>query len=220
MDTLIGTVPDAWRVHRLDECCHVQPGPSGTTLKSSEYIIGGIPVVNAKDVGPDGISPGPAASVSVETAERLRRYRLEPGDILFVRVGVTTRHTMATEQQDGWLLGGSTIYVRAVQHTSPDYLACYLTHPAVKEWLAEHTRRGVLSTLNARTVGALPLVLPPTDVQRAVIEVASIVDTKIHAHQQVIQTTQALRELLLPRLLAGELVAPELRESAVRGADA
>lgn len=196
-------------MRRLDECCHVQPGPSGTTLKSSEYVIGGVPVVNAGDVGTEGVSLGPRVSVSAETAERLRRYRLHPGDIVLVRIGVTTRHAMVTEQQDGWLLGGSGIRVRVVRDVSPEYLAYYLTHPAVQEWLAEHTQRGVLPTLSQRTVGALPLVLPPAAVQRGVVDAARVIDAKIRAHQDVIRATRTLRELLLPRLLAGDPVPPD-----------
>jgi restriction endonuclease S subunit len=172
-------------------------------------MIGGVPVVNAADVGPDGIvSPSPGVRVSPEIAKRLPRYRLEPGDIVLVRIGVTTRRAMATEPQGGWLLSGSCIRVRAVRDVSPEYLACYLAHPAAQEWLAEHTKRGVLPTLSGRTVGALPLVLPPAAVQQRVVEVARIMDAKIHAHENVIRTTQALRELLLPRLLAGDPAPP------------
>jgi len=94
VDTLIGTVPDDWRVQRLDECCDVQPGPSGSLLRSTNYVTGGIPVVKAGDVGLDGLNLGPVSSVNVETAERLVRYRLCVGDIVLVRIGVTTRHAM------------------------------------------------------------------------------------------------------------------------------
>lgn len=202
MDTLIGTVPDDWQTRRLDGCCSVQPGPSGTTLKSSDHVIGGIPVVKATDVDLDGILD-PDVGVSAETAARLQRYRLQPSDILLVRVGVTTRHAMVTRQQDGWLLGGSCIRLRVETDLVPGYLACYLKHPAVQGWLSEHTRRGVLATLNRRTVSALPLVVPPTAIQRDVVDVAEVIDAKIRAHEDVVSATRTLRELLLPRLLAG-----------------
>src|SRR5262245_58601527 len=137
VDTLIGAVPDNWRILRLDECCHVQPGPSGTTLRSSEQVTKGTPVVKATDLGLDRISLQSGVCVSAETAKRLTRYKLQPGDILLARIGATPRHAIVAEQQDGWLLGGSCIRVRVLQHTSPEYLECYLSHPAVQEWLVE-----------------------------------------------------------------------------------
>ncbi|WP_327652619.1 restriction endonuclease subunit S [Micromonospora aurantiaca] len=208
MDTLIGPVPDDWQTRRLGECCGVQPGPSGTTLRSSAYVIGGIPVVKARDISPEGIHP--SVSVSEETARRLRpRYELCPGDIVLVRIGRTTRHAMVTERQERWLLGGSCIRIRATRDISAEYLACYLTHPAVQEWLAEHTQRGVLPTLNGRKVREIPLVLPPAAAQRGIAEVAKAIDTKIRAHKDVIQATRTLRELLIPQMLAGNPVLPE-----------
>ncbi|WFE22802.1 restriction endonuclease subunit S [Solwaraspora sp. WMMD937] len=211
MNTLIGSVPDNWQIKRLEECCDVQPGPSGTTLKASAYVIEGVPVVRASDIGPEGISPRPSKSVGEETAERLRRrYELCSGDILLVRIGVTTRHAVVTERQERWLLGGSCIRIRATQDISADYLACYFTHPAVQEWLAEHTQRGVLPTINAAKIRSMPLALPPAVVQRSVVEVAKAIDTKIRAHEDVIQATRTLRELLMPRLLAGDPVSPEV----------
>ncbi|TDC36154.1 restriction endonuclease subunit S [Micromonospora sp. 15K316] len=208
METLIGPVPDDWQTRRLDECCDVQPGPSGTTLRSSAYVIGGVPVVKAGDIGPEGINP--SVSVDEETAERLRpRYELRPGDIVLVRIGRTTRHTMVSEREARWLLGGSCIRIRATQDISADYLACYLTHPAVQEWLAEYTQRGVLPTLNGRKVREMPLVLPPAAVQQGIAEIARAIDTKIRAHKDVIQATRTLRELLIPQMLTGNPVLPE-----------
>jgi restriction endonuclease S subunit len=210
---MIGTVPADWRVVRLDECCEVRPGPSGGILDTSHHVIGGVPVVTAGDVGSAGIVVAPRVSVTADTAERLHRHRLRPGDIVLVRIGVTTRHAMVSSLQDGWLLGGSCIRFRAVDGVLPGYLACYLAHPAVQEWLAEHTHGTVLPTVTKRTVATLPLVLPPIAVQAGLVEVARIFDEKIRAHENVIQTTRALRDLLLPRLLAGDPALPDVFES-------
>jgi restriction endonuclease S subunit len=161
-------------------------------------------VITARDVNPDGVSPNPRVQVSNATAQRLQRYQLRPGDIILVRVGVTTRYTTVTDQHDGWLLGGSCFGLRVLKGTSPDYLAYYLAHPTVQDWLTEHTQRGVMPTLSKRTISELPVVLPPIALQQDILHTAEIIDTKIRAHQDVIKATLALRELLLPRLLAGD----------------
>jgi hypothetical protein len=209
MDTLIGRVPDSWRTTRLDACCQLQPGPAGTTLKAADHVIGGVPVVTAKDIGNRRVSPAPGVSVTARTAERLRRYQLVEGDILLVRIGDTTRHAEVAAAQGGWLMGGSCIRVRAYTDVTPAYLSCYLTHPSVREWLAQHTRRGVLPTISAGTVATLPLVLPPANVQQTVIDVVRAVDHKIQVHEDIVLTTRALRNLLLPHLLSGDLPAAE-----------
>jgi len=117
----------------------IQSGPSGTTLPSSEYVLSGVPVVTARDVRTEGINGNPKVNVSRATADRLRRYTLQTGDILLVRIGQTTRHAIATRINSDWLVGGSCLRIRATSIVEPEYLACYLCHPAVQEWIATHT---------------------------------------------------------------------------------
>lgn len=206
MDTLIGQVPDDWRVSALGKCCEVLSGPSGSVLKTSDFVRNGIPVVRAENVGAGTISAATRA-VSAETAERLDRYRLRSGDVVLVRIGVTTRFSTVSSQQHGWVLGGSCMRLRLLdappEHLASSYLGCYLAHPAVQGWLADHTRRGVQSTLPASTVSGLPLVIPPIAVQEAVTSTVRAINAKIYAHEEVIRATKALRELLLLQLLTG-----------------
>jgi hypothetical protein len=210
VDTLIGPVPDDWGVCTLGECYEVRPGPSGSVLKTSDYVRDGIPVVRAENVG-DGIIPDATRTVSAETAARLDQYRLWPGDVVLVRIGVTTRFTTVSRKHAGWVLGGSCLRLRILpgappERLAPGYLACYLAQPAVQGWLADHTRRGVHSSLRASTVSGLPLVVPPKAVQETVTATAQAIDAKIRAHEEVIRATRALRGLLLPKLLTGQAV--------------
>jgi type I restriction enzyme S subunit len=210
VDTLIGPVPDDWRVCPLREFYDVRPGPSGSVLKTSDYVRDGIPVVRAENVG-DGIIPDATRTVSAETAGRLDRYRMWPGDVVMVRVGVTTRFTTVSRKHAGWVLGGSCLRLRVrpgapPERPAPGYLACYLAQPAIQGWLADQTRRGVQSTLRASTVSGLPLVLPPKAVQEMVTATTEAIDAKIRAHEEVIRATKVLRGLLLSQLLTGRAV--------------
>lgn len=82
---------------------------------------------------------------------------------MLVRIGVTTRFTTVSREQGGWVLGGSCLRLRVLsnlpdERLAPAYLACYLAQPEVQGWLADHTRRGVHSTLPASILSGLPLV--------------------------------------------------------------
>lgn len=204
METLIGSVPDGWRELPLGECCELSPGPSGTVLRSADYVVGGVPLVTAKDIGDRRINP-PAHSVDQAAAVSLGRFAVEPGDLLLVRLGTTARHAVVEPEQAGWLMGGSCIRARIRQGIDLGalYLSAYLTHPAVADWLAHSVRRGVIPTISAGTLADLPVVLAPTDIQRDIADTMSVLDHKISVHEQIAATTRTLRELLLPQLLAG-----------------
>lgn len=202
MDSLIGDVPDYWRQLRLDECCDVQSGPGGSAITSADRVIGGVPVVSARDISDGRINPTPAANVHPETAQRHHRYQLAVGDILVVRVG-GLRHARADPAKEGWLMGSSCIRLRPGVDLASAYLDCYLTHPSVRDWLAQQFRSGIVSTATTGRIAALSVVLPPLDVQHAIVDVVRTLDDKIEVHEEIVRTTQTLRDLLVPQLLSG-----------------
>lgn len=209
METLIGDVPDDWQVTQLSACCELQPGPAGTTLRGPRRVPGGVPVVGAAEVRQRRITAAPDVGIPVETAHGLAHYALTEGDILLVRVGDTTRHGIATRAHEGWILGGSCVRARVKTDerriVEPEYLSSYLTHPAVTEWIEQRTTHGVMPTITTATLATLPVVLPPTGVQRGVIDMERALDRKIRLHEDIVATTRALRDVLMPQLLSGTL---------------
>ncbi|MFV2112941.1 N-6 DNA methylase [Micromonospora sp. LOL_025] len=167
MDTLLGLVPDDWQNRPLGDFCEVQPGVSGETLPPSKKAAGGVPVVTATNVRNDEIATAPKFTVSSATAAGLdRRYRIHAGDVLLVRVGKTSRTAVADDQHSGWLVGNTCIRVRAKEGIRAEYLAWYLTHPGVREWIVARTLPGVKPSINAKIIKSMPLVVPPTEQQR------------------------------------------------------
>jgi restriction endonuclease S subunit len=205
MDSLIGEVPDDWRQLRLGECCGVQPGPGGSAITSADRVIGGVPVVSARDIHDGRINPTPAVNVHPETAQQHHRYQLTEGDILVVRVGSRFRHARADPTKEGWLMGSSCIRLRPRPgaNLASAYLDCYLTHPSVRDWLAQQSRSGIVPTATTGRIAALPVVLPPLAVQHVVVDVVQTLDDKIEVHEEIVRTTQTLRNLLIPQLLSG-----------------
>ncbi|MEW2144172.1 N-6 DNA methylase [Micromonospora vinacea] len=168
-DSLIGIVSNDWWVGDLDQRCDIRPGPSGTLLAKSDYVPEGIPLVRAGDLGDGGIAPGPKARVSDQTANRLRDYRLQSGDILLLRIGETTRFGIVTEQENGWLMGNTCIRVRPGSQVTPEFLAHYLNRPEVQGWLYAHTLHGSRSSINKKRLSRLQLALPPIEEQRRIV---------------------------------------------------
>jgi type I restriction enzyme, S subunit len=202
MDSLIGDVPDDWRQLRLDQCCDVQSGPGGSAITSADRVIGGVPVVSAQDIHDGRINPTPAVSVHPETAQRHPRYQLAVGDILVVRVG-SLRHARADPAKKGWLMGSSCIRLRPRGDLAPAYLDCYLTHPSVRDWLAQQFRSGIVSTATTGRIAALSVALPPPYVQHEIVNVIQTLNDKIEMHEEIVRTTQTLRDLLVPQLFSG-----------------
>ena len=96
----------------LGKIADIQAGPFGTQLNKSEYVAEGIPMLNAKNIGHGVVITDSLDFVSIETCERLNRYVLQKGDIIFGRAGSIDRHTCIADDYVGSFQGTNAIRVR------------------------------------------------------------------------------------------------------------
>lgn len=208
MDSLIGTVPDSWKKHRLSEVCDVLAGPSSALLSSVNSAPPDVPVVTPRDMRHNRVADTCAAGVPLAVARTLSRYRLRAEDIVCVRTGQLGRQALVGADQNGWLISSNCLRLRVRQTTSARYLVYYLGHPAVHDWIIRNADSSVVPTLSTKMLGALPVVIPTDDVQAAAVDVLSALDDKIIVHEQISRTAVALRAAVLVRLLAGTELNP------------
>ncbi len=109
-----------------DGRAELQTGPFGTQLHASAYVGSGIPVVTVKNIGDNKIVTDDIPMISREDANRLRRYKLLPGDILFSRKGAVERRAYVMAHQVGWLQGSDCIRLRVDQSIDSRYVSYVL----------------------------------------------------------------------------------------------
>ena len=106
---LFGSLPSHWNVLPLGEICKksgggVQTGPYGSQLHASDYVPVGIPFVMPQNIGDNQISTRIGiARITSNDAERLGRYALRKGDILYSRRGDVKRRALIRDREDGWV---------------------------------------------------------------------------------------------------------------------
>lgn len=144
-----------------------------------------------------------STAVTSGLADELSRYRLSSGDIVCSRTGDLGRQALACEGQEGGLVGTGCLRLRVRPPISAPYLTYYLGHPAVRDWITRNATGSAIPSLNTRTIGSMPVVLPPVAVQSIVAEALGALDEKIAVHNQISRTTAELRDALLPLLLTG-----------------
>jgi hypothetical protein len=203
MDSLIGAVPDNWTERRLDEICEILAGPSRRQVSPAGSGSADVPVVTPTDLRHSRIADDCVTAMPREKARELSRYALLPDDIVWARSGHLGRQGLVGAHQRGWLLGSGCYRLRVSSMISAGYIVYYLGHPAVRDWLIRSVRGAMIPTLSAPMLGALPVVVPPADVQASVADVLGALDDKIIVHEQISQTTAALRDAVLLRLLSG-----------------
>ncbi|MGN2299894.1 restriction endonuclease subunit S [Micrococcus luteus KDCGSN] len=116
---------------RLSNVLHLcQTGPFGTQLSASEYIEGGVPVINPTHIVGSTIVPNAAVSVTAEKADALSRHDLVAGDIVLGRKGEVDKSALVSPGHPRMLLGSDSMLLRVDgERADPRYLWWWLQSP-------------------------------------------------------------------------------------------
>lgn len=164
----VGDVPEHWDIRTLGQVAEsFRTGPFGSALHQSDYVEGGIPLINPTHMRDGRVVEDPRRTVTPDTANRLSEYQVGRGDLVFARRGELGRCALVREREEGWLCGTGSIRVRP-RYTGidPEYLIQALQLRSVGEYLSLSSVGATMANLNTGILSGLPLVLPPYPEQK------------------------------------------------------
>ena len=153
-DGLFPVACEAWSWLPLAEICRrgggdIQTGPFGSQLHAAAYVSAGVPSIRPQNISHDRVCTDGIAHLSPTDAERLSRYLLQPGDIVYSRRGDVERRALITERENGWLCGTDCLRVRFGRGVvDPQFASYFLSHPASREWVVRHAVGATMPNLN------------------------------------------------------------------------
>jgi type I restriction enzyme S subunit len=208
-DTMI---PLGWsRVTLGSVCTRITKGTTPTTLKRP-FVQSGINFIKAESLTDNGeLLPKKFSFIDDETDGLLKRSRLEVGDVLVTIAGTIGRTAMVPLR----VLPANTNQAVAIVRANPDVVppACvyqYLRFPAAQTRLTQQTVQAVQANVSLGTLSALEIVLPPADILAELCNGSLIpIRVKIEHNAAMARTLSELRDVLLPKLIAGQIRVPE-----------
>ncbi|XYH93137.1 restriction endonuclease subunit S [Sorangium sp. So ce1128] len=222
-DSELGPLPNGWRTRPLativeEGAGDIQTGPFGSQLHASDYRESGTPVVMPTNISNRRVNSSEIARIGTAEVERLRRHVLRAGDLVYSRRGDVEKHALIGRAEEGWLCGTGCLRIRPGGRLLPLFLSLYLDLPSVRSWVVARAVGATMPNLNTQILGHIPLLEPHQSIQARFCEVADPLDLRIQANNAESATLAELRDLLLPRLLSGELRvkdAEKLAEAAL-----
>ncbi len=188
-----------WELCSLGEICSeggggVQTGPFGSQLHASDYVSTGTPSVMPTNIGDNRIDDGDIARITDSDLERLAKYELRIGDIVYSRRGDVEKRSLIREREDGWLCGTGCLRVRPGNHSkvSPEYLAHYLGHPAIRSWIVRHAIGATMPNLNTSIMSDVPVWVPPRETQESITSLLCALDDKIELSRRMNETLEEM----------------------------
>lgn len=192
-----------WRNTTLGAICEaqggaIQTGPFGSQLHTSDYKEFGIPVVMPTNIGDGGIDESGIARIDTSDVDRLAQHKLRMGDIVFSRRGDVTKNALIRSQEVGWLCGTGCLKIRLGDETvaSAKFISHCLRLPDIKEWLVRHAVGATMPNLNTGILSAVPINLPPLNVQIEIASMLGALDDRITLLRETNATLEDIAQAL------------------------
>jgi type I restriction enzyme S subunit len=199
--TEYGEIPADWQVKQLRDVCvpnsGVQTGPFGSQLHQRDYQVSGTPIITVEHLGENRIVHQDLPLVSDTDRQRLSRYDMRMGDIIFSRVGSVDRRSLVREEENGWLFSGRCLRVRPNSEVvSPEYLSWFFGLPAFKEYIRAIAVGATMPSINTDILSGVQVILPPLPEQRAIAHILGSLDDKIELNRCMNHTLEAMAQVL------------------------
>jgi type I restriction enzyme S subunit len=135
--------------------------------------------------------------VKPEDKERLSKYLLQEGDIVFSRVGSVDRRALVRIEEDGWMFSGRCLRVRPNPHRiNPCYLSWFFGLPAFQEHVRQIAVGATMPSLNTTIMSELDIFYPDLPEQRAIAHILGTLDDKIELNRRMNETLEAMARAL------------------------
>jgi type I restriction enzyme, S subunit len=185
-----------WKETKLENLAEVQTGPFGSQLKNEQYITGGIPVVTVEHIKDFLIEDFSYPSVTDEDKNRLKKYTLKSGDIVFSRVGSVDLSALVKKHQDGWLFSSRMLRVRVKEKLDTQFLSYYLRQSAIRQFIINISVGSTMPSINTEILKSIPIAYCSLEEQKRIANILSCLDAKIENLRRQNETLEQIARSL------------------------
>ncbi len=182
--------------HKLEEIADVQTGPFGSQLHMSDYKKEGTPIITVEHLGENRIIHKNLPLVGDEDKNRLKKYILKKGDIVFSRVGSVDRCAYVSAKEDDWMFSGRCLRVRTNDKVDSRFLSFYFNQESFKEYIRMIAVGATMPSINTTILSEVEIILPPLKEQKTIAEILSSLDDKIDLLNRQNKTLEEISETL------------------------
>ncbi len=205
-------IPDGWLESTLGEIAKVQTGPFGSQLKNEQYITGGTPVITVEHISDFRIKNFNYPSVTEEDKNRLSKYLLKTGDIVFTRVGSVDLSAYVTESQDGWMFSSRMLSVRPYKEVNAKFLSYYFRQQSYRNYILKIAVGATMPSINTGILKELPVSYPQLHEQKSIASILTAFDDKIELLQAQNKTLEETAQTIFKEWFGKYQIGDELPE--------
>ena len=163
----------------------IQTGPFGSQLHKEDYVAIGTPIVTVEHLGNRVFTEQNLPMVSDADRDRLKKYVLKEGDIVFSRVGSVDRCSYVDAKHDGWMFSGRCLRVRPNDELDAMFLYYYFCLEETKQFVRNIAVGATMPSINTKLLGEVPINFPCLGKQKKIATLLSAIDDKIENNSKI-----------------------------------
>lgn len=163
----------------------IQTGPFGSQLHKEDYVDDGTPIVTVEHLGNRVFTEQNLPRVSNEDKQRLSKYILKEGDIVFSRVGSVDRCSFVDSQHTDWLFSGRCLRVHPFEEISPLFLYYFFCLESTKKFMRNIAVGATMPSINTKLMGEIEVSYPDKQVQEKIANLLGAIDDKIELNNAI-----------------------------------
>lgn len=178
----------------------IQTGPFGSQLHKEDYVADGTPIVTVEHLGNRVFTEQNLPRVSNEDKQRLSKYILKEGDIVFSRVGSVDRCSFVDSRHTDWLFSGRCLRVRPFEEISPLFLYYFFCLESTKKFMRNIAVGATMPSINTKLMGEIEVSYPDKQVQEKIANLLGAIDDKIELNNAINDNLEQQARALYQRM--------------------
>jgi type I restriction enzyme S subunit len=201
----LGEIPQGWEHATFAHAAVFENGDRGRNYPNGDdFVADGIPFINAGHLVDGAVNLADMNYVAEETFGQLRSGKIRKGDLLFCLRGSPGRTARTSGIRQG-AIASSLVIVRPSDRTNEAFLFYTLVGEIGKQMAAELNNGAAQPNVSVGSVQKYPLLLPPIDLLRDFEETIAPIWKQMDLRRAQLSNLRKQRDLLVPRLLSGQI---------------
>ncbi len=195
VDYALSQLPEGWAWASLSELCErVSVGHVGPT---TEYFCDksvGVPLIRSQNVRPGKLDIEGIAYITRKFHDSLKKSQLQSGDILFVRVGANRGDCCVVPENISEVNCANIVFARPFFPNN--FFGLYFRSDFGQKLLMSVTTGAAQGVLNTTSIAALPVPVPPLEIQRKIASILSAYDDLIENNTRRIKILEEMARMI------------------------
>ena len=185
----------------------LKTGPFGSSLKGSDWVPSGTPVITIAALADGHINPDELYFVAPSKAASLSAYRVTAGDILFSRVADVGRSAVVRDHQKNWIISSNLMRMAVISELmDPDFLQMVIANStSVRQQIRHLTNSSGRVVINDSIVRHLRFPMPPLSKQIQIVNAVRKCNASREYASHTLNKVHLIKQGLIQDLLTGRV---------------